>query len=126
MDTDIDIAEAIPAYGLDRAGGDTRTALYAEIFFDNHPPTGPIREGAGGTDGSARCGIAGQAPVGGKAGGKATGGVNANPGSLPGDPFMYQSGTGHGAGLTADTLVHARRCKLFHFPCCFLMKGLLE
>jgi hypothetical protein len=79
MDTDVDIAESIPANGIHRTDRSTFATLNADVRFYNHSTTTPVDKGPGGTDLGAGSGIASQTPVGDKAGGKTSRGMNTNP-----------------------------------------------
>ena len=114
METDIDIAPTVLVNGVNGTGIDTFAALDAQLFFHDYPAAGPLGKSAGGAYFGAGWRIAGQTSVGDKTGGEPTRGMNADTRSIPGYPMVDKAGTGQGAGLTTDALVHARGSKLFH------------
>ena len=114
MKTDVDIAPAILINGVNGTGINTFAALDTQLLFHDYPTSGSFGKSAGGAHLSAWRGIAGQTSVGDKTGGKATRGMNADSRGIPRNSMMDKTGTGQGAGLATDALIHTRGGKLFH------------
>jgi hypothetical protein len=100
--------------GINRAGGRTRTAAIAQLFPEYYPAILARLQGAGGAGLGARRSGAGQAMHGGESGSQATGRVDSNPRTIPGQAMMEQTGAGQGTGVATNTSVHAWRSQNFH------------
>jgi hypothetical protein len=100
--------------GLNRAGWCACTAAIAQFFLDHHPAVLARYKGASRAGAGTGRRVAGQAMNGGESGGQATGRVNTNPRSIPGQAMVKQTGAGQGTGVATNTSVHSWCGQNFH------------
>lgn len=114
MDADKDRTGQILKNGVNRASSNTVSTVDAELLFHNNAAAFALGKSAGRAGLGTWCRIAGQTVVGGKTGGQASGRANSYSGCIPGDPFMYEPGTGQRARVTANTAIDFRYGQFFH------------
>jgi len=110
VNADIYIGLFIAAHRVNRTGSYALSAPDALLLANDDPAAGPLTEGAGRTDFSTWCGIAGQTDPGNKTGGETAGGVNTNPRVRPGKLLVNEPCTGKRAGVAADAALHSGGC----------------
>ena len=114
MDADKDRTGQILKHGVNRAGSNTVSAVDAELLFHYNSTAFALGKSSGRAGLGAWRRIAGQTVVGGKTGGQASGRANSYSGCIPGDPFMYDPGTGKRTGVAAYTAVDFRCGQYLH------------
>lgn len=90
------------------------SAVYAKGFLRNDTSGLSLGVGPCGTGHSAGSGLARKAGHSLKTRGEPSRGTDADPGSIPGKPPVYQARAGQGTGMAADTSFHSRCGKHLH------------